>query len=72
MVDEDYSAAVTFRSLLRILNDEGIRLVIARVLDNVREHGRHELRQLLSEDVSYVTLEDVMQDYQQQTESGDT
>jgi MFS superfamily sulfate permease-like transporter len=65
--DVDYSAAETLRSLFAILKDKGIRLVVAQVLDDVREQSRYELRQLFGEDAFYDTLEDVMKDYQQQT-----
>ena len=65
--DVDYSAADTLRSLFAILKDKGIRLVVAQVLDDVRDHSRYELRQLFGEDAFYDTLEDVMKDYQQQT-----
>ncbi len=65
--DVDYSAAETLRSLFTILKDKGIRLVVAQVLDDVRDESRYELRQLFGEDAFYDTLEDVMKDYQQQT-----
>ena len=65
--DVDYSAADTLRSLFTILKDKGIRLVVAQVLDDVRDQSRYELRQLFGEDAFYNTLEDVMKDYQQQT-----
>lgn len=65
--DVDYSAAETLRSLFGILKDKGIRLVVAQVLDDVREQSRYELRRLFGEDAFYDTLEDVMQDYRQQT-----
>ena len=65
--DVDYSAADTLRSLFAILKDKGIRLVVAQVLDDVREESRYELRQLFGEDAFYDTLEDVMKDYRQQT-----
>ena len=67
--DVDYSAAETLRSMFRILKDQGIRLVVAQVLDDVREQSRYELRQLFGEDAFYDTLEDVMEDYRQQTGS---
>jgi MFS superfamily sulfate permease-like transporter len=63
----DYSAADTLRSLFAILKDKGIRLVVAQVLDDVREESRYNLRQLFGEDAFYDTLEDVMKDYRQQT-----
>jgi MFS superfamily sulfate permease-like transporter len=65
--DVDYSAAETLRSLFVILKDKGIRLVVAQVLDDVREESRYRLRELFGEDAFYDTLEDVMQDYRQQT-----
>jgi MFS superfamily sulfate permease-like transporter len=65
--DADYSAAGTLRSLFMILKDKGIRLVIAQVLDDVREQGRYELRQLFGEDAFYDTLDDVIKDYRRQT-----
>ena len=55
------------RSLFAILKDKGVRLVVAQVLDDVREESRYELRQLFGENAFYNTLEDVMKDYQQQT-----
>jgi SulP family sulfate permease len=64
--DVDYSAAETLRSLFAILKDKGIRLVVAQVLEDVREQSRYELRQLFGEDAFYDTLEDVMKDYRQQ------
>ena len=65
--DVDYSAADTLRSLFMILKDKGIRLVVAQVLDDVRDQSRYEFDQLFGEDAFYDTLEDVMKDYQQQT-----
>jgi SulP family sulfate permease len=65
--DIDYSAAETLRSLFAISKDKGIRLVVAQVLDDVRDQSRYELRELFGEDAFYDTLEDVMKDYQQQT-----
>jgi hypothetical protein len=49
------------------LKDKGIRLVVAHVLDDVREQSRYELQQLFGEDAFYDTPEDVMRDYLQQT-----
>jgi sulfate permease, SulP family len=65
--DVDYSAAETLRSLFTLLKDKGIRLVVAQVLDDIREQSRYNFRQLFGEDAFYDTLEDVMQDYQRQT-----
>ena len=63
----DYSAAESLRSLYGILKEKGIRLVIAQVMEDVREESRYELRELFGEDAFYDTLDDVMQAYRQQT-----
>jgi MFS superfamily sulfate permease-like transporter len=65
--DVDYSAAATLRSIFAILKDEGVRLVIAQVMEDVKEESRYNLRQLFGEDAFYDTLEDVVKAYQQQT-----
>jgi high affinity sulfate transporter 1 len=65
--DVDYSAAETLRSVFGTLKDKGIRLVVAQVLDDVREESRYNLRQLFGEDAFYDTLEDVIKDYRQKT-----
>jgi high affinity sulfate transporter 1 len=65
--DVDYSAAETLRSIFGILKEKGIRLVVAQVMDDVKEESRYNLRQLFGEDAFYDTLEDVVKAYQQQT-----
>ena len=65
--DVDYSAAETLRSIFGILQGKGIRLVVAQVLDDVREESRYKLRQLFGEDAFYDTLDDVVKDYRKQT-----
>jgi len=65
--DVDYSAAETLRSVFATLKDKGIRLVVAQVMDDVREESRYNLRQLFGEDAFYDTLEDVIKDYRQKT-----
>jgi len=65
--DVDYSAAETLRSIFATLKDKGIRLVVAQVLDDVREESRYNLRQLFGEEAFYDTLDDVIKDYRQQT-----
>lgn len=65
--DVDYSAAETLRSSFASLKDKGIRLVVAQVLDDVKEESRYNLRQLFGEDAFYDTLEEVVKAYQQQT-----
>jgi high affinity sulfate transporter 1 len=64
--DVDYSAAESLRSLHGILKEKGIRLVIAQVMEDVREESRYKLRELFGEDAFYDTLDDVMQAYRQQ------
>jgi MFS superfamily sulfate permease-like transporter len=65
--DVDYSAAETLRSIFGVMKGKGVRLVVAQVLDDVREESRYKLRQLYSEDAFYDTLDDVVQDYRKQT-----
>jgi MFS superfamily sulfate permease-like transporter len=67
--DVDYSAAATLRSIFAILKDKGIRLVVAQVMEDVKEESRYNLRQLFGEDAFYDTLEDVVKAYRQQTEA---
>jgi len=61
--DVDYSAAETLRSIFATLKEKGIRLVVAQVLDDVRETSRYRLRELFGEDAFYDTLDDVVKDY---------
>jgi high affinity sulfate transporter 1 len=68
--DVDYSAAETLRSIYGILKEKGIRLVVAQVLDDVREESRYKLRQLFGEDAFYDTLDDVINDYKKQNGHG--
>ena len=63
--DVDYTAADTLRSLYAILEEKNIRLVVAQVMEDVREESRYKLRELFGEDAFYDTLEHVVQDYQQ-------
>jgi anti-anti-sigma regulatory factor len=65
----DYSAAETLRSIYGKLKEKGIRLVVAQVLDDVKAESRYELRELFSEDAFYDTLEDVVNEYQQQADA---
>jgi MFS superfamily sulfate permease-like transporter len=64
--DVDYSAAETLRSLFSTLREKGIRLVVAQVLDDVREQSRYDLLKLFGEDALYDTLDQVITAYQQQ------
>ena len=63
--DVDYSAAETLRSLHAILQEKGIRLVIAQVMEDVKAQSRYNLLQLFGDDAFFDTLEDVMKAYRQ-------
>jgi MFS superfamily sulfate permease-like transporter len=65
--DVDYSASETLRSLLTMLQERGIRLVVAQVMEDVREGSRYELLQLFGRHAFYDTLGQVVQAYQQQS-----
>jgi MFS superfamily sulfate permease-like transporter len=65
--DVDYSAAETLRALFAILEEQGIRLVVTQVMEDVRERSRYELLQLFSDHAFYDTLGHVVQAYQQQS-----
>jgi SulP family sulfate permease len=65
--DVDYSAAETLRSLFGVLEKMDVRLVIAQVLDDVKETSRYRLRELFGEDAFYETLDDVVKAYEKQT-----
>jgi MFS superfamily sulfate permease-like transporter len=65
--DVDYSAAETLRSVFGMMKERGVRLVVAQVLDDVRDENRYNLRQLYGEDAFYDTLDDVVKDYKKQT-----
>ena len=65
--DVDYSAAETLRSIFGLLKEKGVRLVVAQVMDDVREESRYHLRELFGEDAFYDTLEEVLHAYRQET-----
>ncbi len=65
--DVDFSAAETLRSLYGNLKEKGVRLVVAQVMEDVKEESRYQLGQLFGEDAFYDTLEDVVNAYRQQT-----
>ena len=65
--DVDYSSAETLRSIFATLKEKDVRLVVAQVLDDVRERARYRLRELFGEDAFYDTLDDVVKDYRKQT-----
>jgi MFS superfamily sulfate permease-like transporter len=65
--DVDFSAAETLRALFGVLQDQGIRLVVAQVMAGVRDGSRYELGKLFGEDAFYETLDDVVEAYRRQT-----
>ncbi len=64
--DVDYSAAETLRAIFALLQEKGVHLVVAQVLEDVEELGRYHLKQLFGEDAFYDTLQDVLNAYQTQ------
>jgi MFS superfamily sulfate permease-like transporter len=64
--DVDYTAAETLRSLFAMLQEQGVRLVVTQVMEDVRECSRYELLQLFGENAFYDTLGQVVQAFQQQ------
>jgi len=65
--DVDFSAAETLRALHDILEEKGIRLVVAQVMEDVKAESRYNLAQLFGEDAFFDTLGDVIKAYRQQT-----
>ena len=61
--DVDFTAAETVRSLYTILKEKHIHLVLAQVLDDVKEESRYDIMSLLGEDAYYETLNDLFEDY---------
>jgi high affinity sulfate transporter 1 len=61
--DIDYSAGKTLRAIHELLKQKDIRLVIAQVLEDVKEERRHALRKVFGKHAYYDTLEDVLQAY---------
>jgi len=64
--DVDYSAAETLRAIFVLLQEKGVHLVVAQVLEDVEELSRYHLKQLFGEDAFYGTLQDVLNAYQTQ------
>lgn len=67
--DVDFSAAETLRSVFANLQDKGIHLVVAQVMEDVRETSRYQLRELFGKDNFYDTLEEVLKAYRTETSS---
>ena len=61
----DYSAAETLRALHVILQEKGIRLVVAQVMEDVSAQSRYNLHQLFGDDAFFDTLDDVIKAYRQ-------
>jgi sulfate permease, SulP family len=61
--DVDFSAAETLHSLHGILKEQGIRLVFAEVMEDVKAEYREQLKGLVEEGDIYPTLEDVVAAY---------
>lgn len=61
--DVDFSAAETLHSLHGILKAQGIRLVFAEVMDDVKADSRDQLKSLVEEGAIYATLDDVVASY---------
>lgn len=64
--DVDYTSAEALRELDSILRKQGIRLVVAQVMEDVRERSRYQLVQLLGKEAFYESLADVVTDFRQQ------
>jgi sulfate permease, SulP family len=64
VADVDFSAAVTLREIYGILKGQGIRLVLAEVVDLVKaELDRYELTDLIGNDAFYETISSVVNAY---------
>jgi SulP family sulfate permease len=67
--DVDYTAAETLRSLFGLLGEKGVRLVVAQVMEDVKEESRYEFRRLFGDDAFFDTLGDVLTSYRSQMDS---
>jgi SulP family sulfate permease len=67
--DVDYTAAETLRSLYGLLGEKGVRLVVAQVMEDVKEESRYEFRRLFGDDAFFDTLGDVLASYRSQVDS---
>ncbi|MDH4039881.1 MAG: SulP family inorganic anion transporter [Gammaproteobacteria bacterium] len=64
--DIDYTAAETLRALHASLNQQGIRVVVAQVLEDVRASSRYHFAELYGEDAFYQAIGDVVEAYREQ------
>jgi len=65
--DVDYTAADTLRSLFATLKEKGIHVVLAHVMEDVKESSRSRLNELFGEDAIYDKLKEVVRAYRQGT-----
>jgi MFS superfamily sulfate permease-like transporter len=65
--DVDFSAAETLRATFSGLKEQGIRLVVAQVMDDVRDESRYQFDQLFGKDAFFGTLQDVVDAYRKET-----
>lgn len=64
VADVDFSAAATLREIYGVLKGQGIRLVLAEVVDLVKaELDRYELTDLIGKDAFYETISEVVSTY---------
>ena len=63
--DVDYTAAETLRALHASLNQQGIRVVVAQVLEDVRASSRYHFAELYGEDAFYQAIGDVVEAYRE-------
>ena len=67
--DVDYTAAETLRSLFASMEEKGIHLVVAQVMEDVEETSHYQLKELFGEDAFFDTLDDVLKAYRKETGS---
>jgi MFS superfamily sulfate permease-like transporter len=65
--DVDFSAAETLHALFGVLQQHGIRLVVAQVIAGVKDGSHYELGKLFGHDALYDTLEEVVEAYRHET-----
>jgi len=63
--DVDYSSAQVLRELDAMLRERGVRLVVAQVMEDLRETSRYHLAQLFGADAFYDSLADVVTAFRQ-------
>src|SRR4030095_4613758 len=64
--DVDYSAAETLRSVHATLKARGIRLIVAEVMEDLRNQTSYHFQKAFGADAFYEHLEDVMKQHRQQ------